>query len=87
MAATPTGARCATALDAPGPGRLLALALLATACSRGDAAGPVQATPEPADPAATDPALRMVGYDMRRLRPRDDEPLATMFERMRVRAS
>jgi thiol-disulfide isomerase/thioredoxin len=48
--------------------------------------------PEP--PAADEPARSsaaadsdpMVGYDLRRLRPRDDEPLASMFERVRADA-
>jgi thiol-disulfide isomerase/thioredoxin len=35
------------------------------------------------DPVDQDP---MVGYDLRRLRPREDEPLADMFERVRVNA-
>jgi thiol-disulfide isomerase/thioredoxin len=34
-------------------------------------------------PADSDP---LVGYDLRRLRPRDDEPLASMFERVRSEA-
>ncbi|KIG15552.1 hypothetical protein DB30_05490 [Enhygromyxa salina] len=34
-------------------------------------------------PASADP---LVGYDLRRLRPREDEPLASMFERVRLQA-
>ncbi|PRQ01337.1 hypothetical protein [Enhygromyxa salina] len=36
-----------------------------------------------ASPAEADP---LVSYDLRRLRPREDEPLADMFERVRVQA-
>lgn len=49
-------------------------------------------TPTPASsgdvpPAAAKPEQDpMVGYDLRRLRPRDDEPLAEMFERVRSEA-
>src|SRR5690606_28232074 len=38
-----------------------------------------RATPAAAKPASEAP----VGYDLRRLRPRDEEPLAAMFERLR----
>jgi thiol-disulfide isomerase/thioredoxin len=45
---------------------------------------PAQAEPTNSVPAAdSDP---LVGYDLRRLRPRDDEPLAEMFERVRADA-
>ncbi|MEM7159123.1 MAG: hypothetical protein AAF799_40170 [Myxococcota bacterium] len=42
------------------------------------------ANSEPASAAAAKP--KKVGYDLRRLRPVDGEPLADMFERMRVKA-
>lgn len=46
------------------------------------------APPEPPPPTASaKPATAApVGYDLRRLRPRDEEPLAAMFERLRAAA-
>lgn len=47
-------------------------------------------TPEQPAPAkkieAKRPADDAVGYDLRRLRPKDEEPLAAMFERLRAQA-
>jgi thiol-disulfide isomerase/thioredoxin len=37
-------------------------------------------------PTVATTASKKVGYDLRRLRPRNDEPLAKMFERMREQA-
>lgn len=66
----------------------LALTLLA-GCSRGAAADEASeaAAVEKGAEAPTDPELRMVGYDVRRLRPREGEPLSQTFERMRARAA
>lgn len=56
---------------------------MGVACSREpDEQGDTEAEPEAV--VATDP---LVGYDLRRLRPRENEPLADMFERMRTQAS
>lgn len=50
--------------------------------------GPAEA---PVKPAATSvakaPAAEVVGYDLRRLRPRDGETLAVMFDRLREQAA
>jgi thiol-disulfide isomerase/thioredoxin len=51
--------------------------------ARSSAAAGFGHSPPLAVPADSDP---MVGYDLRRLRPRDDEPLASMFERVRAEA-
>ncbi len=65
---------------------------LSVGCSSGEAApdsakGPeVSASPGPLG-AAAGSASAMIGYDLRRLRPRDDETLAAMFERLRAQAS
>lgn len=40
----------------------------------------------PVAPAASNAAVDEVGYDLRRLRPRNEEPLEQMFERMRAQA-
>lgn len=59
---------------------LLVLALaLAPACGGGEAPAAV------ASASAKGP--KVVGYDLRRLRPRNEEKLADMFERMRVQAA
>lgn len=53
----------------------------------GSVKGPKEsASPGPLGLAAGSPSA-MIGYDLRRLRPRDDETLAAMFERLRVQAS
>jgi thiol-disulfide isomerase/thioredoxin len=48
-------------------------------------------TPEPAAQRAVNESARadadpLVGYDLRRLRPREDEPLANMFDRLQAEA-
>jgi thiol-disulfide isomerase/thioredoxin len=55
------------------------LGLLLLACS-GDGGATSAASPEASAVAAPEPAK--VGYDLRRLRPTTDEPLADTFERM-----
>jgi hypothetical protein len=62
-------------------GVALLLVGLATACGSEDAA------PKGAATASTATAPKTVGYDLRRLRPKNDEPLAAMFDRMRAQAS
>ena len=63
------------------PRRLAALALAPLlACGDAPAVTPVAATPVA---ATADP---LVGYDLRRLRPRPEEPLAAMFDRLRGQA-
>ena len=52
------------------------------ACDAPAESAPAESTPTIAK-AEQDP---LVGYDLRRLRPRDDEPLASMFERVREQA-
>jgi thiol-disulfide isomerase/thioredoxin len=52
-------------------------------CGADDTAKTASADPPAAAKVEQDP---MVGYDLRRLRPREDEPLADMFERVRVNA-
>lgn len=66
---------------------LAMLPLLAPGCEKPPAeraSGDASAA-APADAADPDPN-RMVGYDLRRLRPRDSEPLTQMFERLRAAA-
>jgi thiol-disulfide isomerase/thioredoxin len=41
---------------------------------------------KPAPAPASKPAAETVGYDLRRLRPRDEEPLAAMFDRLAAQA-
>lgn len=54
-----------------------------TAEQRAASDTPAEPTADPAADPAADP---MVGYDLRRLRPRGGETLAAMFDRMRVQA-
>lgn len=80
--------RYEAAMSTLGPTRSLAasfatlsLTLALSACDRGaDTSESTQADPkvEEADP--------MVGYDLRRLRPREDETLAAMFDRLHAQA-
>ncbi len=73
----------------------LATLALAFACGPSDASSPSPSAPPSAAPSAapdrplgssaTAPA-KMIGYDLRRLRPRDDETLAAMFERLHIQA-
>lgn len=57
--------------------------LLSIACGCGEgSASSTASSPQPA--AASAPST--VGYDLRRLRPRNEEKLADMFERMRTQA-
>jgi thiol-disulfide isomerase/thioredoxin len=58
--------------------RITLLALVLAACGDGSASPPASA------PAAS--ASTKIGYDLRRLRPRDEEKLADMFERLRAQA-
>jgi thiol-disulfide isomerase/thioredoxin len=58
--------------------RVLVFASLLAACGDGSAS-----TPAPAAKASSE---AKVGYDLRRLRPRDEEKLADMFERLRAQA-
>jgi thiol-disulfide isomerase/thioredoxin len=62
---------------------LLCTCLLAPAlgCSSPPAPAKAEASPAPAARPAAE-----VGYDLRRLRPRDEETLAAMFERLRAQA-
>ncbi|HFE47378.1 MAG TPA: thioredoxin family protein [Nannocystis exedens] len=65
---------------------------LSVGCGSGEGAAEgargLEAAPAPTPlAAAADGSSKMVGYDLRRLRPRDDETLAAMFERLRVQAS
>lgn len=60
--------------------RVFFIATILAACQGSDAATP---PPPAAEPAA---AETTIGYDVRRLRPRDDEPLEAMFDRMRADA-
>lgn len=55
---------------------LLAATLLA-GCRGGDAP---KTEPSSAEPASADAANELVGYDIRRLRPRNDTPLVAMFD-------
>ncbi len=57
--------------------RLALLGLLAGAC--GEASAPAVKKPTAA-------AAETVGYELRRLRPRDEETLAAMFDRLRAQA-
>lgn len=58
--------------------RIAVLALVLAACGDGSAKAPAST------PAAS--ASTKIGYDLRRLRPRDEEKLADMFERLRAQA-
>ena len=57
----------------------LAVAMLASCGSKDSEAPPVT--------AATHKGPRSIGYDLRRLRPRNEEKLVAMFERMRAQAT
>lgn len=59
----------------------LALALALALASCGD-----EAPPPPKGSAAQASGPKSVGYDLRRLRPRNEEKLVDMFERMRTQA-
>ena len=59
-------------------------ALLVVVLALAPACGGSEAPAAVASASAKGPAL--VGYDLRRLRPRNEEKLADMFERMRVQA-
>lgn len=70
----------------PGAVVIAMAAIMATgfACEgEGEPAAETSKTASEAPPPAADP---LVGYDLRRLRPREDEPLNDMFERVRVQA-
>ena len=72
-----------------GASLVLALALaLASAPGCGSKGGRDEAPTKGADasPAADGSSTAKIGYDLRRLRPRDDETLAAMFERLRLAA-
>ncbi len=60
--------------------KMLAALVLVVGC--GEAAGPTKA----AAPVSA-PAEATVGYELRRLRPRDEEKLGEMFDRLRVQAA
>ncbi|MEZ4381081.1 MAG: thioredoxin family protein [Nannocystaceae bacterium] len=64
----------------------LALAALLTACSSGQEEREGAATTPAGAPAAAAAPAAKIGYDLRRLRPRDGETLEAMFERLRARA-
>lgn len=61
------------------------LSILLSACEAAEPPSPASeaSAASTAEPADADP---MVGYDLRRLRPREDEPLAKMFERVQAEA-
>jgi thiol-disulfide isomerase/thioredoxin len=61
---------------------ILLLAVAVLGCGTSTEAG----TPDGAAKAEKKDRDPMVGYDLRRLRPRDGEPLKEMFERVRERA-
>lgn len=66
---------------------LAALTLASLAACGPDGPAPTQnAIPAPAAGAAAPAPTDLVGYDLRRLRPRADEPLDAMFERLRGQA-
>jgi len=70
---------------------LAALAIATTfACGPSDpastAASSTPAADSPAASASASAQAKMIGYDLRRLRPRDDENLAAMFERLHTQA-
>ncbi|MBC8071129.1 MAG: hypothetical protein IAG13_22580 [Deltaproteobacteria bacterium] len=66
--------------------RILVSSIVLVLASCGDSSA--SATAAGSTPAANTaaPASAQVGYDLRRLRPRDEEKLADMFERMRKQA-
>lgn len=65
----------------------LALASLAAACGPDARPAPTREATPSRPPATAAPApTDLVGYDLRRLRPRADEPLDAMFERLRTQA-
>ncbi len=59
--------------------------LLLAACGDGAASTPAEPPAKAAEASGT-PAGAKVGYDLRRLRPRNEEQLADMFERLRAQA-
>jgi thiol-disulfide isomerase/thioredoxin len=63
--------------------RALLLTIGLLACNAQKPPAQAESTPTASEQPSEDP---MVGYDLRRLRPRDDEPLAAMFERVRTEA-
>jgi thiol-disulfide isomerase/thioredoxin len=64
----------------------LAITIAIGACGPAREATPAAAA-DPAPASAAPPAAEaLIGYDLRRLRPRDGETLAAMFERMRAQA-
>ena len=68
---------------------LSALTLVAgLACGPGDSPSQTSASSPTAEApaAAAGDSAKMIGYDLRRLRPRDDETLAAMFERLHKQA-
>lgn len=68
---------------------LLALALALAACGPGEATpstGPAKPGERAATPTTPAVAEAKIGYDVRRLRPRDGESLEGMFERLRAQA-
>ncbi|PRP90499.1 hypothetical protein ENSA5_64140 [Enhygromyxa salina] len=70
------------------PRTQLALSLILVALG-GAACGPAEPPTERSEDANADAEVEanpLVGYDLRRLRPREDEPLAEMFERVRTQA-
>lgn len=57
--------------------------LLAAASCKGEEDAPATSAKSSSAKASDDDADREVGYDLRRLRPKNDESLAKMFERLR----
>lgn len=60
--------------------------LLSILLSGGCAPEPVAAEANAVSNSASEQADPLVGYDLRRLRPREEEPLATMFDRLQTEA-
>jgi len=71
------------------PLAVLAIVLATTfACGPNEPAATAASSAPAADspPASASAQAKMIGYDLRRLRPRDDETLAAMFERLHSQA-
>lgn len=69
------------------PLALIMIMVIGVACGPDQTAGETAKTAgEDSSAARAESADPLVGYDLRRLRPREDEALADMFERVRVQA-
>ncbi|MBC8067196.1 MAG: hypothetical protein IAG13_02590 [Deltaproteobacteria bacterium] len=67
--------------------RILASSILLALAGCGDSSASATAASSTPAASAAAAAPATVGYDLRRLRPRDEEKLADMFERMRKQAT